>query len=118
MLGSLRIVAPWTAHGGAALPNDGLVTVESARWGTFMGSIPADHLDQVGFPVLRSARTGFDFHTFYRTILPHHRLRPLAPRAVGATATVMRTEPSEREGSVPECPGANAVPELGCPCGT
>ena len=35
----------------AALPatptNDGLVTVDSARWGEFLGCIPADHLDQV-----------------------------------------------------------------------
>jgi triacylglycerol lipase len=29
-------------------PNDGLVTVASATWGTFLGCIPADHLDEVG----------------------------------------------------------------------
>ncbi len=29
-------------------PNDGLVTVTSATWGTFLGCIPADHLDEVG----------------------------------------------------------------------
>lgn len=29
-------------------PNDGLVRVSSARWGRFLGCIPADHLDQVG----------------------------------------------------------------------
>lgn len=29
-------------------PNDGLVTVDSAKWGTFLGCIPADHFDQVG----------------------------------------------------------------------
>lgn len=29
--------------------NDGLVTVDSARWGHYRGMIPADHLDQVGF---------------------------------------------------------------------
>ena len=28
--------------------NDGMVTVQSARWGTFMGCIPADHFDEVG----------------------------------------------------------------------
>ena len=28
--------------------NDGLVPVESAKWGTFLGCIPADHLDEVG----------------------------------------------------------------------
>jgi triacylglycerol lipase len=35
----------------ASLPNtpveDGLVTVDSATWGTFLGCIPADHLDEV-----------------------------------------------------------------------
>ncbi|MDP3274056.1 MAG: alpha/beta fold hydrolase, partial [Deltaproteobacteria bacterium] len=28
--------------------NDGMVTVASARWGTFMGCVPADHFDEVG----------------------------------------------------------------------
>jgi triacylglycerol lipase len=28
--------------------NDGLVTVESAKWGQFLGCIPADHFDEVG----------------------------------------------------------------------
>ena len=30
------------------IPNDGLVTVPSAKWGTFLGCVPADHLDEVG----------------------------------------------------------------------
>ncbi|MBK7860681.1 MAG: alpha/beta fold hydrolase [Archangiaceae bacterium] len=29
-------------------PNDGLVTVSSARWGEFLGCVPADHLDEIG----------------------------------------------------------------------
>ncbi|MFW6051523.1 MAG: esterase/lipase family protein [Myxococcota bacterium] len=29
-------------------PNDGLVRVEDAQWGTFLGCVPADHLDEVG----------------------------------------------------------------------
>ncbi len=29
-------------------PNDGLVRVKDARWGTFLGCVPADHLDEVG----------------------------------------------------------------------
>jgi triacylglycerol lipase len=29
-------------------PNDGLVRVGDARWGEFLGCIPADHLDEVG----------------------------------------------------------------------
>jgi triacylglycerol lipase len=37
-------------NGSAPVPpaNDGLVTVASARWGTFLGCIPADHLDEIG----------------------------------------------------------------------
>lgn len=33
---------------GDPYPNDGLVRVEDAKWGTFLGCIPADHLDQIG----------------------------------------------------------------------
>lgn len=29
-------------------PNDGLVSVPSARWGRFLGCVPADHFDEVG----------------------------------------------------------------------
>jgi triacylglycerol lipase len=29
-------------------PNDGLVRVKDAQWGTFLGCIPADHLDEIG----------------------------------------------------------------------
>jgi triacylglycerol lipase len=29
-------------------PNDGLVRARDARWGTFLGCVPADHLDQMG----------------------------------------------------------------------
>lgn len=28
--------------------HDGLVPVESAKWGTFLGCVPADHLDEIG----------------------------------------------------------------------
>ncbi|MFW5877189.1 MAG: esterase/lipase family protein [Myxococcota bacterium] len=29
-------------------PNDGLVRADDARWGTFLGCVPADHLDEIG----------------------------------------------------------------------
>jgi triacylglycerol lipase len=29
-------------------PNDGMVRARDARWGTFLGCVPADHLDQMG----------------------------------------------------------------------
>lgn len=34
---------PW-----GTVANDGLVTVDSARYGRFLGCVPADHLDQIG----------------------------------------------------------------------
>lgn len=34
--------------GWSGTPNDGLVRVESARWGTFLGCVPADHFDEIG----------------------------------------------------------------------
>jgi triacylglycerol lipase len=36
--------------GGIGQPdaNDGLVRVKDAKWGTFLGCVPADHLDEVG----------------------------------------------------------------------
>ena len=45
-------------------PNDGLVAVESARWGHFRGCVRADHLDQVG--QLLGVVDSFDFRRFFR----------------------------------------------------
>ena len=35
-------------EGLVGIPNDGLVRVEDAKWGRFLGCIPADHFDEVG----------------------------------------------------------------------
>jgi triacylglycerol lipase len=44
--------------------NDGLVGVESAQWGQFLGTLPADHLDEVGlFP--GTTAPGFDHLQFF-----------------------------------------------------
>jgi triacylglycerol lipase len=50
--------------------NDGLVPVGSARWGQFLGCIPADHLDEVGQIAGQSPGTGnpFDHIVFYRAL--------------------------------------------------
>ena len=55
---------------GDALPNDGVSTIESARWGLFRGCFPADHLDQAGQinDDGRDRDTGFDYLRFYRNI--------------------------------------------------
>jgi hypothetical protein len=68
------LVAPFTAtvaHGTALDPNDGLVTVESAKWGTFLGCIPADHADEVGQVSHKKGDlvTGFDHKRFYRNLV-------------------------------------------------
>ena len=51
-------------------PNDGLVTVESARWGRFLGCVPADHLDEVGqlAHLTPNLLSGFDHKDLYRRI--------------------------------------------------
>ncbi len=51
--------------------NDGLVTVESARWGKFVQCVPADHLKEVG--VLGSSLLTFDHVAFIRSIVEHVR---------------------------------------------
>ncbi len=50
--------------------NDGLVPVGSAKWGTFLGCIPADHLDEVGQIGGQSPGAGnpFDHVLFYRQL--------------------------------------------------
>jgi triacylglycerol lipase len=61
---------PFVAHGLSALPNDGFVTIQSAKWGNFRGCIPADHADEVGaFDDRPPDRiTGFDFLAHYRAL--------------------------------------------------
>ncbi|HTE49702.1 MAG TPA: triacylglycerol lipase [Kofleriaceae bacterium] len=47
--------------------NDGLVTVTSARHGTYLGSVPADHLDEVG-QLFGTTALGFNHRSFYRKL--------------------------------------------------
>jgi triacylglycerol lipase len=69
MSAALVPLAPIVAH-GALTPNDGMATVDSAKWGTFRGCFPADHLAEVGQPSLegKNGWTGFDHIAFYRTL--------------------------------------------------
>jgi triacylglycerol lipase len=50
--------------------NDGLVPVASARWGTFLGCIPADHLDEMCQLIDDPPGQGnaFDCHLFYQQL--------------------------------------------------
>jgi triacylglycerol lipase len=49
------------------IPNDGLVRVEDAKWGLFLGCVPADHLDEVGQLVGDNPGAGndWDYLKFY-----------------------------------------------------
>lgn len=54
--------------------NDGMVEVQSARWGLFQGCIPADHFDEVGQIAQRGpTAAGFDHLAFYRGIAQQAR---------------------------------------------
>ena len=54
--------------------NDGMVTVDSARAGTFMGCVPADHADEIGgFADEPPIASGFDHLAFYAAIAANAR---------------------------------------------
>jgi triacylglycerol lipase len=57
--------------------NDGLVTVASARHGTFLGTVPADHFDEVG-QLLGTTSVAFNHRNFYAR-LAHFLSEPGAP---------------------------------------
>jgi triacylglycerol lipase len=59
--------------------NDGFVRVAEARWGTFLGCIPADHLDEVGqlFADKPGLGNDFDHFDFYRSLVAHLRAQGL-----------------------------------------
>ncbi len=70
----LFVTAPFSSttlgdEGNVVLsPSDGMVSVESAKWGVFRGCIPADHYDVIGQigNRTRDGLTGFDAPEFYR----------------------------------------------------
>jgi triacylglycerol lipase len=51
-------------------PNDGLVAVSSAKWGLFMGCVPADHLDEVGMmgDAAPQRFSGFSYLELFETL--------------------------------------------------
>ena len=63
-----RLIAPTVSSEQG--PNDGLVAVSSAKWGTFMGCVPADHLDEVGMlgDPAPQRFSGFNYLEFFETI--------------------------------------------------
>ncbi len=57
------LLAGFLYLGGPETANDGLVTVESAKWGRFLGCVAADHLDEIG--QLAGVVDSFDYRRFY-----------------------------------------------------
>lgn len=70
----LATVVAATEWGLPPKASDGLVTVESAKWGTFQGCVPADHLDEIGAQDVNGIDlTVFDYPAFYRGIVAELR---------------------------------------------
>jgi triacylglycerol lipase len=65
-----QILLSGSIGGMAGGPNDGLVTVASARWTGWRGGIPADHLGLVGWQFTPAQKRAFDAPAFYRALLP------------------------------------------------
>lgn len=55
---------------GKGKVNDGLVTVESSKWGTFHQCVPADHLKEVG---VLAPGSSFDHVAFFREVVARIR---------------------------------------------
>jgi triacylglycerol lipase len=71
LFSGLAVATEW---GLPAKVSDGLVTVESAKWGTFQGCIPADHLDEVGMPNANGVDLSiFDSQQFFRDVVAELR---------------------------------------------
>jgi triacylglycerol lipase len=64
---------------GDPYPNDGLVRVESAKWGRFLGCLPADHLDQIGhlFGDSPGLGNGWKHRDFYADLIAFLRQQGL-----------------------------------------
>jgi len=62
-------------QGTTDVTNDGLVTVQSARWGTFLQCVPADHLKEVGQIAQNGAdpMSGFDHLVLFRQVVARIR---------------------------------------------
>ena len=61
-------------YGTAGTTNDGLVTVASAKWGTFMQCVPADHLKEVGvISPSQNLLSKFDHLAFFRDVVARIR---------------------------------------------
>jgi triacylglycerol lipase len=70
------LVPTWEIVSNVEGPNDGLVSVASAQWGTFQGTIPADHYNEVGQPL---GAMSFDYLKFYEDWATELQARGFGP---------------------------------------
>lgn len=77
----LFLVTEAFLDGGLGQPdaNDGLVRAKDSRWGTFLGCVPADHLDEVGQLLGDSPGMGnlYDHEETYVGLVKHLRAQGL-----------------------------------------
>jgi hypothetical protein len=75
----LQPTAQFLEQGGLKKANDGLVSVQSAKWGAFMQCVPADHMSEVGQLNLTGPdpKSGFDHLVFFETVVSRLRDRGL-----------------------------------------
>ncbi len=62
------LLASWWIETALEVDNDGIVSVTSATWGAFLGTIPADHMNEINQPVAAGAHPAFDGLAFYRRL--------------------------------------------------
>jgi triacylglycerol lipase len=64
---------------GEFIANDGLVRARDARWGQFLGCVPADHLDQVGQIFSGDPGLGnqWEYLNFYAQVIAYLRSKDL-----------------------------------------
>ena len=61
------LMPSWWIEKGLEGDNDGIVALSSAHWGTYLGTIPADHMDEINLPNAAS-HPAFDAIRFYRAL--------------------------------------------------
>jgi len=64
--GALQVTGPIVAGGIDLRPHDGVVPIDSARWGQFLGCLPTDHLDMTRAGARPADELDIDLIAFYR----------------------------------------------------
>jgi triacylglycerol lipase len=64
--GALQVTGPIVAGGIDLRPHDGVVPIDSARWGQFLGCLPTDHLDMTRAGAKPADEMDLDLVAFYR----------------------------------------------------